>query len=93
MQHMVNNFSNNTAYIGTKWLLQLLASRGLEVIHLLKVMNHGTHATHFLAMLPENLYACDCCMGMNLGIPCRHYFQVLTRMPTLSFHIGLVRAR
>ncbi|KAG1856274.1 hypothetical protein C8R48DRAFT_566547, partial [Suillus tomentosus] len=90
---MVNNFGNDTAYIGTKWLLRLLASRGLEVIHLLKVMNRGTRATHFLAMLPENLYACDCCMGMNLGIPCRHYFQVLTRMPTLSFHIGLVRAR
>ncbi|KAG0691719.1 hypothetical protein DFH29DRAFT_986169 [Suillus ampliporus] len=87
---MVNNFGNDAVHISTKWLLRLLASHGLEVLHLLKIINLGTHATHFLAILPDNLYACDCCMGMNLGILCCHYFQALTRMPALSFHVGLV---
>jgi hypothetical protein len=90
---MINSFKNDEAYISTKWLLRLITSRGLEIQHLLKIVNRGTKTTHFLAILPNDMYLCDCCMGMNLGIPCRHYFQVLTRMPTLSFHIGLVRAR
>ena len=48
-----------------------------------------------LAVLPDNRYVCDCCMGLNLGIPCRHYFQPLTvvKAKGLWFHIGLVRAR
>ncbi|KAJ8588723.1 hypothetical protein M405DRAFT_739760 [Rhizopogon salebrosus TDB-379] len=90
---MINNFKNDEAYISTKWLLRLITSRGLEIQHLLKIVNRGTKTTHFLAILPNDRYLCDCCMGMNLGIPCRHYFQVLTKMSTLSFHIGLVRAR
>ncbi|KAG1786648.1 hypothetical protein EV424DRAFT_1340421 [Suillus variegatus] len=90
---MINNFKNDEAYISTKWLLRLISSRGLEIQHLLKIINRGTKTTHFLAILQNDSYLCDCCMGMNLGIPCRHYFQALTRMPTLSFHIGLVRAR
>lgn len=93
LQHMMNNFKNDEAYISTKWLLRLINSRGLEIQHLLKIVNRGTKTTHFLAILQNDSYLCDCCMGMNLGIPCRHYFQALTRMPALSFHIGLVRAR
>ncbi|KAG2740233.1 hypothetical protein P692DRAFT_20753620, partial [Suillus brevipes Sb2] len=90
LQHMMNNFKNDEAYISTKWLLRLINSRGLEIQHLLKIVNRGTKTTHFLAILQNDSYLCDCCMGMNLGIPCRHYFQALTRMPALSFHIGLV---
>ncbi|KAG0693356.1 hypothetical protein DFH29DRAFT_1039704 [Suillus ampliporus] len=65
---MVNDFGNDAVHIGTKWLLQLLASCGLEVLHLLKIINLGTHATHFLAILPDNLYACDCCMALSFHV-------------------------
>lgn len=61
--------------------------------HLLRIKNVGTTSTHFLAILPNGEYICDCCMGINLGVPCRHYFQVLLKMLTLQFHIGLVRPR
>jgi len=32
-------------------------------------------------------------MGTNLGIPCRHYFQVLTKVQGMKFNIGLIRPR
>ena len=89
----MNNFKNDTAYISTRWLLRLVSSRGLQVQHLLRVTRIGTSVVHYVAILPDSQYVCDCCMGLNLGIPCRHYFQVLLKMPNLLFHIGLVRAR
>ena len=48
---------------------------------------------HFVVIFSETEYICDCCMGLNLGIPCWHYFQVLLKAPKLWFHIGLVCAR
>lgn len=92
---MLSQFKNDNAFISTKWLLRLINGRGLQVIYLLRITHLGTSATHYLAVLPDNRYVCDCCMGMNLGIPCRHYFQALTvvKAKGLQFHIGLVRAR
>jgi hypothetical protein len=90
---MANAFENDTAHISTKWLLRLITGRGLSVQHLLKIVHLSGHSTHFLALLPDGRYVCDCCMGLNLGIPCRHYFQALTTVKNLRFHIGLVRPR
>jgi hypothetical protein len=90
---MVNRFENDNSYIGTAWLLRLAQGRGLQVLHLLRITHLGHGTTHILAILPGNQYVCDCCMGMNIGIPCRHYFQALSVVKNLSFIIGVVRAR
>lgn len=71
VQRMLSQFNNDKVYISTKWLLRLINGRGLNVIHLLRILHLGTNATHYLAILPDNRYVCDCCMGINLGIPCR----------------------
>ncbi|KIJ91596.1 hypothetical protein K443DRAFT_114811 [Laccaria amethystina LaAM-08-1] len=91
--NMVNPFTNDAAYISTKWLLRLTLQRGLRVRHLLCVKRMGTNTKHYLAVLSDGCYVCDCCMGLNLGLPCRHFFQVMLKMESLQFHIGLVRAR
>ena len=90
---MINNFANNNAWISKKWLLWLIDGRGLKVKHLLQVNHLGTGTSHHLAMLKDGCYICDCCMGLNLGIPCHHYFQILTKVQGMKFHVGLVRTR
>ena len=90
---MINPFNNDNAYISTKWLLRLILQRGLRIRHLLCVKRMGTNTKHYLAVLRDGCYICDCCMGLNLGLPCRHFFQVMLKMDSLRFHIGLVRAR
>jgi hypothetical protein len=55
-QHMINRFENDKVYISTKWLLRLVAGRGLHVEHLLRVTHKGTGAMHMVAILPSNQY-------------------------------------
>ncbi|KIO33044.1 hypothetical protein M407DRAFT_66069, partial [Tulasnella calospora MUT 4182] len=92
-----NRYTNDTAYITTPWFMELITQRRLNVHHLLKVVFESAEATthHLLVLLDYGAYLCDCCMGTNLGIPCRHYFAVLRAMrsPPISFHIGLIRLR
>ena len=90
---MINNFANDSARISVKWLLRLINGRGLKVKHLLEVMHMGTGTSHHLAILGDECYVCYCCMGSNLGVPCRHYFQVLMKVQGMKFNIGLVRTR
>ncbi|KAI0713735.1 hypothetical protein C8Q76DRAFT_583522, partial [Earliella scabrosa] len=89
-----NTFDNDEQYISTKWILRLVQKRGLKVKHLLKI-SHGSSKTaspHYIVVIDPYQHVCDCGMGLNLGIPCRHYFQALTatRGAGLLFHIGLV---
>jgi hypothetical protein len=100
LQHMFNNFSNDNACISAKWLLRQIHSRGLTIEHLLRIRRRGVNAqgnaigqAHILVILPGGGYVCDCCMGLNLGIPCRHYFQALSVMKGLRFSISLIRPR
>lgn len=92
-QRMLNSFENDNAYIGTKWFLCLITTRGLEVHHLLRIVHSSTGATHHLAILRDGRYICDCCMGLNLGLPCRHFFQAWTKIQGLRFHISFIRSR
>ncbi|PPQ86528.1 hypothetical protein CVT25_007179 [Psilocybe cyanescens] len=86
---MINNFTKNTAYISIQQLLQKIIGQGHQVQHLLKISHMGTvHMTHSLAILNNGFYFCDCCMGVNLGIPCQHYFQVLSVVKGLRFHLA-----
>lgn len=92
-QCMLNSFENDNAYIGTKWFLCLITTRGLEVHHLLRIVHSSTGATHHLAILRDGRYICDCCMGLNLGLLCRHFFQAWTKIQGLQFHISFIRSR
>ncbi|KAJ7667377.1 hypothetical protein B0H17DRAFT_1142782 [Mycena rosella] len=88
-----NNFSNDGAYIGTRFLLRLVREQGLVPSHLIKITHTETGATHIIALLPDCRYLCDCCMGINLGVVCRHFFIAWVKIPGLPFHISLIRAR
>ncbi|KAF8813319.1 hypothetical protein BYT27DRAFT_7081362, partial [Phlegmacium glaucopus] len=90
---MICDFTNDDMHISTKWLLRLINGRGLHVKHLLQIRHRGKGTLHILAILEDDRFVCDCCMGTNLGIPCRHYFQALTVVKELEFQLGMVRPR
>lgn len=90
---MINSYTNEDAYVGLQWLLRLILGRKHRVRHLLKVVHRGSSRSHMVALLEDDQYVCDCAMGMNLGIPCCHYFQVLLSVRDLRFHLGLLRRR
>ncbi|KAF8225201.1 hypothetical protein L208DRAFT_1506921 [Tricholoma matsutake] len=92
-KQMINPFANDNVRISAKWLLWLIDGPGLNIKHLLCVTPLGTNASHHLVILADGHYICDCCMGTNLGIPCRHYFQILTRVQGMKFNVGLIWAR
>jgi hypothetical protein len=92
-QHPRNNFANDHVYIGTRFLLRLVREQGLVPSHLLKIVHTHTGTTHIIALFPDGRYLCDCTMGPNLGVVCRHYFLAWVRVPGLPFHISLIRAR
>ncbi|KAJ7915255.1 hypothetical protein B0H13DRAFT_1610702, partial [Mycena leptocephala] len=68
-----NDFENDRAYIGTRFLLRLVREQGLVPTHVLKIVHAQSGATHIIVLLPDGRYMCDCCMGTNLGVVCRHY--------------------
>ncbi|RDX41108.1 hypothetical protein OH76DRAFT_1324153, partial [Lentinus brumalis] len=88
-----NNFDNDSAYVSTAWLIWLIRNRNMSVQHLLKVTHGSTGAVHYIAVIDAYQHVCDCCMGLSLGIPCRHFFQALSasRGKSLLFHMGLIR--
>ena len=94
---MVNSFENDQAYVSPDWLLRILVVKQANIRLLLKITHVSESATvHFVAILEEHSYVCDCCMGSSLGVPCRHYFQALMAVKNpypLSFHLGLIRPR
>ncbi|KAJ6501349.1 hypothetical protein DFH09DRAFT_944711 [Mycena vulgaris] len=48
---------------------------------------------YYLAVLPDGRYICNCCMPLNLGIPCRHYYHAWINVQGLPFHISLIWPR
>ncbi|KAF9545974.1 hypothetical protein CPC08DRAFT_649202 [Agrocybe pediades] len=90
---MVNDFSNDKAYISTRWMLQQARAQGLIIEHVLRIVHTSSGTSHYLLILNDKRFICDCCMSINLGIPCRHYFKAWTTVKGLPFHIALVRPR
>ncbi|THU93979.1 hypothetical protein K435DRAFT_669225 [Dendrothele bispora CBS 962.96] len=92
---MQDTFSNDSKHLSTQWLLRLMTEQNLTVKTLLQVRMIGSEnsGVHFLAILTDGRVICDCCMQLNLGIPCRHYFHIFTRVQGLTFSIGMIRAR
>ncbi|KAJ7782252.1 hypothetical protein DFH07DRAFT_728359, partial [Mycena maculata] len=75
------------------WLLRLVQNQGLVPIHLVKITHRNTGAAHIVVLLPDGCYVCDCCMGLNQGLVCHHYFAAWLKIPGLPFYISLIRAR
>ncbi|KAJ7790177.1 hypothetical protein B0H14DRAFT_222894 [Mycena olivaceomarginata] len=73
---MINSFENDRARVSMRWVISLITKRGLTVRHLLMVKHESTGVVHYIAVLPDGRYVCDCCMPSNLGVPCRHYFRI-----------------
>ncbi|KAJ6582628.1 hypothetical protein DFH09DRAFT_1145654, partial [Mycena vulgaris] len=65
-QRARNDFANDRAYMGTRFLLRLLREKGLVPSHLLKIKHTESGATHIIALFLDGRYLCDCCMGTNL---------------------------
>ncbi|KAJ7128294.1 hypothetical protein C8R46DRAFT_1015544, partial [Mycena filopes] len=90
---MLNIFDNDKAHVSVQWLIALITKRGLAVRHLLRVKHESTGVVHYIAVLSDGRYVCDCCMPSNLGIPCRHFFRIWVDVQNLPFHISLIRPR
>ncbi|KAJ7751575.1 hypothetical protein B0H14DRAFT_2405516, partial [Mycena olivaceomarginata] len=90
---MVNAHENDRAYISTKWLIHQIVQRGLQVKHLIRISHRATRSVHYLALLRDGRYLCDCCMGQNLGLVCRHYFLAWVTIQDLPFHLSFIRPR
>ncbi|KAJ7784244.1 hypothetical protein B0H16DRAFT_1296332 [Mycena metata] len=90
---MINPFEDDSAYIGARWLMSLVRQRGLRVKHLIRVIHRSTGKSHYVVLLRDGRYLCDCCMDQNLGLVCRHFFSLWITIQDLPFHLGLIRAR
>jgi hypothetical protein len=90
---MINTFEDDKAYIGAKWLINLIRQRGLHVKHVIRVVHRSTGTPHYVVLLRDGRYLCDCCMDTNLGLVCRHFFVLWVTIQDLSFHLSLIRAR
>ncbi|KAE9385191.1 hypothetical protein BT96DRAFT_785229, partial [Gymnopus androsaceus JB14] len=88
--NMFNDFTNDKAYVSTKWIIRLVINQGLQIRHIFRVKRLAGVATHYVIVLQDGRVICDCCMGLNLGIPCRHYFQLYTKVEGLTFSIGII---
>lgn len=89
----MNDFTNDQAYISSAWLFNLVNNLKVPIHQLFKVTHQATGAIHYLVHLADDRCICDCCMGMNLGVPCRHFFNVWVKVQGLPFHMGLIRPR
>ena len=93
-QSLLNGFSKDAVHISAQYLLDLIAGREWECIALCQIWHYATQASHHIAILQTGHFICDCMMGTNLGIPCRHFYAVLL-MPSspVQFHLGLFNQR
>ncbi|KLO10301.1 hypothetical protein SCHPADRAFT_803931, partial [Schizopora paradoxa] len=80
-------------YLGLPYLMTEVGIRNLTITHVLIIRHLGSGARHYILILADGRFVCDCGMVMNLGVPCRHFFRAFQSIRDLMFHIGLVRAR
>lgn len=70
---MLNRFVLDAPYIATPWLLHLARQRRLPIWQVFRVIfDRSSSSLHLVVLLVDGRYLCDCCMGENLGVPCRH---------------------
>ena len=86
-------FSNDTLNISIKYLVELIQERGWVIDQLYKVTRYDSDTTHYVAVLASGHTVCDCMMGINLGIPCRHFYAVSYTTNAVMFHLSMVNKR
>lgn len=92
IQNLLDDFAGDAIRISAQYLLQLVSGGGQTCTTLFAVKHYATFAVHYLALLDNGHPVCDCMMGTNLGIPCRHFYTVLRRSQA-HFHLGLFNKR
>ena len=93
-QSLLNSFSEDTIHISVHHLLQVVAKRGWACAAVFHVTQYATDVSHYVAVLDTGHPICDCMMGTNLGLPCRHFYSVLRSTTTaVTFHLGLFNRR
>lgn len=89
---MFNDFSNDSHYLAPEWLARLLLEKGYSLRAVFRIEHRVTAIVHYLFVLEDGRCICDCCMPMNMGIPCRHYWAAW-QAGAVFFHISLVSKR
>ncbi|KIJ40588.1 hypothetical protein M422DRAFT_60564 [Sphaerobolus stellatus SS14] len=86
---MHDTFSNDNRCISSDWLFRIIHDRGLQIQEVFHVVHMSSGTSHMLAVLDQEYgaYICDCCMGCNLGILCRHFFAVWVNVQDTVFHL------
>ncbi|KAJ6589210.1 hypothetical protein B0H19DRAFT_922955, partial [Mycena capillaripes] len=74
---VLNSFADDSIRISAQFMLHLIAERGWICEHLFKISHYALATVHFIAVLDNGHIICDCMMGTNLGIPCRHFYTLL----------------
>ena len=93
-QSLLNTFSEDTIHISLRHLLQVISKHGWTCTKVFNVTQYATDASHYLAILNTGHPICDCMMGTNLGLPCRHFYSILRATnSTVQFHLGLFNRR
>ncbi len=100
-QNLLNMFKDDDIKLSTKYLLHLIATCRWLCSGLFKIAYYTSESIHFIAVLDTEHTSYDCMMGINLGIPCHHYYALLcysqlTREQGSSavvFHLGLFNQR
>ncbi|KAK0455367.1 uncharacterized protein EV420DRAFT_1272717, partial [Desarmillaria tabescens] len=99
--NLLNTFEDDNIKLSTKYLLCFIATHGWLCSGLFKIAYYTSESIHFIAVLDMGHTLCDCMMGINLGIPCCHYYALLhysrlTReqgLSTVVFYLSLFNQR
>jgi hypothetical protein len=93
LQSLLNSFCEDMVHISVRHLLQVVAKQGWSCMSVFHVTQYATNVSHYIAILDTGHPICDCMMGTNLGLPCRHFYSVLRASDSICFHLGLVNRR
>jgi hypothetical protein len=47
----------------------------------------------YVLLMKDGGYLCSCMTLQHVGIVCRHYFRLITRVPKCRYHISLIPRR
>ena len=92
VQGLLNTFNDDDKAVSIKHLLELLHLRQWPIRQLYRVSRYNSEVRHYVVVLESSHIICDCMMGTNLGIPCRHIFAIFYTSP-VTFHISLFNPR
>lgn len=72
------------------YIIHQVLDHRLDVRFIVQVTLPGTLAQHIVLVLDHDRHLCDCCMAINLGLPCQHYFATLSVMVGMHFYLSTI---